>query len=83
MPTEIRRAVEQGTAVDVSHCERTEEGWYRLADPKLVDHDLCDVVAGKWIKAVGQDSETGEFFAATQERAFDRPKSGWVCVWIR
>ena len=80
---EMLRAIQEKVAVDISSCERTSEGWYRLTDKKLVDFDLCDITTGRWIKTVGQNSKTGEFFAATQEHAFERPKSGWICVWIR
>ena len=79
---EMRRAIKEKVAVDISGCEQTKEGWYRLLDKKLVDFDLCDAKKGQWIRSVGMNLQTGDFFAATTE-AFFPPKLGWACVWVR
>jgi hypothetical protein len=80
---EMLRAIREKVAVDISGCEQTKEGWYKLLDKKLVDFDLCDVEKGRWIRSVGMHLPTGDLFAATTENAFFPPKLDWACVWVR
>jgi len=74
-----------GEALDVSRCEKTPEGWYKIP-PGLMDVagdvDLCVVPTETWINSVGKNLTTGEVFASIHGN-FYPAKNGWECVWLR
>jgi hypothetical protein len=74
-----------GEALDVSQCEKTPEGWYKLPAGLMDvagDVDLCVVPTETWINSVGKNLTTGEVFASIHGN-FYPAKNGWECVWLR
>lgn len=83
----MRDLVEQGRAIDISGCERTEEGDYVL-NPELWDAieaigaDICDAARDNWIWSVGENKDTGQIEASTiPSKHYER--QGWRCLWLR
>ena len=80
----MQALLNSGEALDVSHCERTPEGWYKLPHGLLdvTDVDLVVAPTEQWINSVGKNLATGEVFASIHGN-FYPPKNGWECVWLR
>jgi len=83
----MRERLEQGKAIDISECERTEEGDYVLP-PELwdaieaTDADICDAAADTWVWSVGENKDTGQIEASmTPAKHYER--AGWKCLWLR
>lgn len=76
----MERKLKDGEAIDVSVCEKTAEGCYRLIGFEP-DVDYCDAKTEEWIWSIGQNDEFGFIEAATDARFYQKP--GWTCLWLR
>jgi len=81
----MQALLNSGEALDVSLCEKTPEGWYKLPAGLFDvtgDVDLCVAGTETWINSVGKNLATGEVFASIYGN-FYPAKNGWECVWLR
>ncbi len=91
----MRRALEEGSAIDVSGFERTFDGNYILPTFEE-DFDYCDAKSEDWIWLIARleqpmkvkmaDSAertlpTGTFIASTTAKFYD--PHYYICVWLR
>ena len=84
----MREMLERGKAIDISACERTEEGDYILP-PELWEAidappypDICDAAEDTWVWSVGENVDTGQIEASTSP-AKHYERAGWRCLWLR
>jgi hypothetical protein len=76
----MQEKLEKGEAIDISRCERTPEGLYRL---ELFDSnkDYCNAETEEWIWSVGRNRNTNVILAAHDTRFYQNP--GWECLFLR
>lgn len=76
----MENKIKKAEALDLSGCERTEEGDYIMeSDPG--DFDLCDAKAERWIWSVGKNKETGQIVASLGTKFYQNP--AYDCIWLR
>ena len=77
----MERLLKKGELVDVSECEEVYPGVYKLIKTPNVDLDYADIKKERWIWSIGQDLETGAFYASVDCRFYQNPM--FHCVWLR
>jgi hypothetical protein len=68
----MQEKLNDGSAMDVSGCELTDEGDYILTDFEE-GVDYCDAKTEKWIWSIGKDRTTGVILASTSDKYYQNP----------
>ena len=76
----MKEKIERREAIDVSRCDRTEDGHYIL--PHVVEGiDYCDAQSETWIWSIGRCVKTGQILASTSSEFYTNPD--FECLFLR
>ena len=67
-------------AIDLSHCGRTEDGYYIL-DDFIEGKDYCDQKKEYWIWSIGIHYKSGRIHASTTSVFYQNPE--YKCLFLR
>jgi len=76
----MEEKIKKGEAIDLSLCQRTEEG-YCILDDFIEDVDYCDAVRKCWIWSIGIGYNNGKILASTSGVFYQN--SDYECLWLR
>jgi hypothetical protein len=76
----MKEKLENGEAIDVSACEKNENGDYILTNFEE-DVDYCDSVNEWWIWSIGKNYTTGQILASTNSKFYQN--KDYKCLFLR
>ena len=79
----MERKLDTGDALDVNVIGNKHAGFagvWRI-EKYLEGMDYCDAEGEQWIWSIGKHKQTGEIFAATDNRFYQNPL--FECLWLR
>jgi hypothetical protein len=77
----MARKLADREAVDVSKCERDENGDYVMKSAPVFGMDYCDAADEAWIWSIGKRKTDGTILASRTTRFYQHPD--FECLWAR